>query len=150
MQEQATPRKPRLSRADAMDRFTAALHRALSPCLMPDPQRPGWSERYLLQVCEAGIARLAADPRSRADGRALAVLVGPLADARAGPAPRVAQVIDAHLDRARSFFEDERGAPGLDGWTPRCAALNRKGKPLRTRADLGHAVLRLPHGPYGG
>ena len=40
-----------------------------------------------------------------------------------------AQVIDAHLERARTYFEAERGTQGLDGGTPRCAALNRKGKP---------------------
>ena len=128
MQEQATPRTPRLDRADAMDRFTAALHRALSPSLMPDPKRPGWAEGYLMQVCEAGIARLAADPRSQPMA-ARSLFSSARSLMRAQDQLRAAQVIDAHLDRARSFFEAERGTAGLDGGTPRCAALNRRACP---------------------
>ena len=37
-------------------------------------------------------------------------------------------LIDRHLARARAYFEVERGAQGVDA-NPRCAALNRKGKP---------------------
>ena len=51
-------------RTAAIQRFTRDLWRALRPSLMPDPRRPGWSERYLLQACEASVARLAADPGS--------------------------------------------------------------------------------------
>jgi hypothetical protein len=128
MQEKTAPRKPRLSRADAMERFTAALHRALAPSLMPDPKRPGWGEEYLQQVCEAGIARLAAEPRSQPMA-ARSLFSSARSLMRAQDQLRAAQIIDAHLERARTYFEAERGSAGLDGGTPRCAALNRKGKP---------------------
>ena len=111
-----------------MQRFTRDLWRALKPSLMPDPRRPGWSEQYLLQACEASVARLAADPQS-----------GPMASRTLFSAARslmraqdqllASHLIDRHLARARVFFEAERGVQGLDGSSPRCAALNRKGKP---------------------
>jgi hypothetical protein len=110
-----------------MRRFSGDLWRALRPSLMPDPRRPGWSERYLLEACEASVARLAADPRS-----------GPIASRTLFSAARslmraqdqllASHLIDRHLARARAHFEVERGAQGVDG-SPRCAALNRKGKP---------------------
>ena len=128
MQERTAPRKTRPSRAEAMQRFTSALHRALAPSLMPDPKRPGWAEDYLRQVCEAGIARLAADPRSQPMA-ARSLFSSARSLMRAQDQLLAAQVIDAHLERARTFFEAERGTQGLDGGTPRCAALNRKGKP---------------------
>jgi hypothetical protein len=128
MQEKAATRKPRLSRAEAMERFTAALHRALAPSLMPDPKRPGWGEDYLRQVCEASIARLAADPRSQPMA-ARSLFSSARSLMRAQDQLRAAQVIEAHLERARTYFEAERGTAGLDGSAPRCAALNRKGKP---------------------
>jgi hypothetical protein len=111
-----------------MERFTDALHRALAPSLMPDPRRPGWAQEYLLEVCEAGIARVAADPRAQPMA-ARSLFTSTRSLMRAQDQLRASQVIDAHLDRARSFFEAERGTAGLDGATPRCAALNRKGKP---------------------
>jgi hypothetical protein len=128
MQEKAAIRKPRLSRAEAMERFTAALNRALAPSLIPDPKRPGWCESYLQQVCEAGVARLAADPRSQPMA-ARSLFSSARSLMRAQDQLRAAQIIDAHLERARTYFEAERGTAGLDGSTPRCAALNRKGKP---------------------
>ncbi|WP_217922048.1 hypothetical protein [Miltoncostaea oceani] len=117
-----------MSRAAAMQRFTRDLWTALRPSLMPDPRRPGWSERYLLQVCEAGISRLAADPRSQPMA-ARSLFSSARSLMRAQDQLRTSRVIEAHLTRARAFFEQERGSSGLDGSTPRCAALNRKGKP---------------------
>ena len=130
MSEQtATPtRRSGQSRAAAMERFSRELWRALAPSLMPDPRRPGWSEEYLLEVCEAGIARLAADPRSHPmASRSLFTAARSLM--RAQDQLRAAQLIEAHFNRARAFFEAERGRAGAPGLTPRCAALNRKGKP---------------------
>lgn len=116
-----------MSRAAAMERFTKDLWAALRPSLMPDPRRPGWPERYLLEICEAGVSRLAADPRSYPmASRSLFSSARSLM--RAHDQLRTAQVIEVHLARARRFFERERGSAGL-GSTPRCAALNRKGKP---------------------
>ena len=112
-----------------MQRFTRDLWRALTPSLMPDPRRPGWSERYLLEACEASVARLAADPRSRADGVADALRGRALADARPGPAAR-RRTSSSGTSRGRAPTSRPSGAPqGVDGATPRCAALNRKGKP---------------------
>ncbi|HMO00519.1 MAG TPA: hypothetical protein PKD59_13990 [Miltoncostaeaceae bacterium] len=148
MQQKAPSRTPRLSRAEAMERFTAALHRALAPSLMPDPRRPGWAERYLMQVCEAGVARLAADPRSQP--MAARSLFGSARSLmRAQDQLRASQVIDAHLDRARAFFEAERGTAGLDGGTPRCAALNRKGKPCG-REPIWGTPFCVSHTGRGG
>jgi hypothetical protein len=128
MQQKIAPPTPRLGRADATERFTAALHRALAPSLMPDPRRPGWADGYLMEVCAAGVARVAADPGSSPmAARSLFTSVRSLMGAH--DQLRASQVIDAHLDRARAFFEAERGAAGLDRGAPRCAALNRKGKP---------------------
>jgi hypothetical protein len=111
-----------------MQRLTRSLFSALTPSLMPDPKRPGWSEQYLLQVCEAGVARLAADPRSEPmASRSLFASARSLM--RAQDQLRAARIIEAHLMRARNYFEAERGSSGLDGSSPRCAALNRKGKP---------------------
>lgn len=116
------------SRAAAMERFTRDLWRALTPSLMPDPRRPGWAEGYLFEVCEAGIARLAADPRSQPmASRSLFTAARSLM--RAQDQLRTSQVIDAHFSRARTHFDTERGHEGVAGSTPRCAALNRKGKP---------------------
>ena len=116
------------SRAEAMQRFTRALWRALSPSLMPDPKRPGWSERYLMTVCEAGVARLAADPRSQPMA-ARSLFSSARSLMRAQDQLRAARIIEVHFARARSYFEAERDTEGLDGSTPRCAAVNRKGKP---------------------
>jgi hypothetical protein len=114
-------------RAAAMERLARALWRALRPSLLPDPRRPGWSERYLLQACEASVARLAADPRSEPmASRTLFSAARSLM--RAQDQLRAAQVIERHMARARAHFEVERDARGLGG-SPRCAALNRKGKP---------------------
>ncbi len=116
------------SRAAAMERFTRDLWKALTPSLMPDPRRPGWSEGYLFEVCQAGISRLAADPRSQPmASRSLFTAARSLM--RAQDQLRVSQIIDAHFSRARSYFDAERGPAGTAGSTPRCAALNRKGKP---------------------
>jgi hypothetical protein len=111
-----------------MERFTAALHRALAPSLMPDPRRPGWAEGYLQEACAAGIARLAADPRSQPMA-ARALFASARTLMRAQDQLRASLVIDAHLERARTYFEAQRGTAGLDDGTARCAALNRKGKP---------------------
>jgi hypothetical protein len=114
-------------RAAAMHRLTRDLWRALKPSLMPDPRRPGWSERYLLQACEATVARLAADPQSEPmASRTLFSTARSLM--RAQDQLRASDVIERHLARARAYFETQRGAQGLGG-APRCAALNRKGKP---------------------
>lgn len=130
MREQAaTPtRRSGLSRAAAMERFSRDLWRALRPSLMPDPRRPGWSEEYLLEVCEAGISRLAADPCSQPMA-ARSLFTAARSLMKAQDQLRASQVIEAHFGRARAFFEAERGRVGADGATPRCAALNRKGKP---------------------
>lgn len=117
----------RPSRADATQRFTRALWRALTPSLMPDPRRPGWSERYLMQVCAAGVARVAADPRSQPMA-ARSLFASARSLMRAQDQLRAARIIEVHFARARSHFEAERGTTGPDGSTPRCAALNRKGK----------------------
>ena len=116
------------NRADAMQRLTRALWSALTPSLMPDPKRPGWSERYLMEVCEAGVARLAADPRSQPMA-ARSLFASARSLMRAQDQLRAARIIEVHLARARAYFEAERGTAGLDGSTPRCASLNRKGKP---------------------
>ncbi len=111
-----------------MQRFTRDLWRALRPSLMPDPRRPGWSERYLLQACEASVARLAADPGSE-----------PMASRTLFSAARSLMRAQDQLLRVRTSSTGtsrapaptsrrERGAQGL-GEAPRCAALNRKGKP---------------------
>ena len=130
MPENAAPRSaaPQPSRADAMQGFTRSLFSALTPSLMPDPKRPGWSEQYLLQVCEAGVARIAADPRSEPMA-ARSLFASARSLMRAQDQLRAARIIEAHLERARAYFEAERGSAGLDGSSPRCAALNRKGKP---------------------
>ena len=87
---------------------------ALTPSLMPDPKRPGWSEQYLLQVCEAGVARLAADPRSEPmASRSLFASARSLM--RAQDQLRAARIIEAHLMRARNYFEAERGSEPIWG-----------------------------------
>jgi len=128
--ESATRSRPvrRPSRADAMQRFTRALWSALTPSLLPDPKRPGWSERYLMQACETGVARLAADPRSQPMA-ARSLFASARSLMRAQDQLRAARIIEVHFARARSYFEAERGTAGLDSSTPRCASLNRKGKP---------------------
>jgi hypothetical protein len=123
-----TSRTGRMSRADAMARFTDELWRSLRPSLMPDPRRPEWPATYLRQICEAAVARLAADPRSQPMA-ARSLFSSARSLMRAHDQLRTAKVIEAHMARARAFFERERGSSGLDGATPRCAALNRKGKP---------------------
>ena len=116
------------SRTVAIRRYTRSLWRALAPSLAPDPRRPGWSERYLMGVCDSGISRVAADPCSEPMvARSLFSAARSLM--RAQDQLRASLVIDAHVSRARAFFEAERGAAGVAGSTPRCAALNRKGKP---------------------
>lgn len=110
-----------------MQRFSRDLWRALTPSLMPDPRRPGWSERYLLEACEAGVARLAADPGSEPMA-ARSLFSAARSLMRAQDQLLASHLIDRHLARARAYFEVERGNQGLDG-DPRCAALNRKGKP---------------------
>ena len=114
-------------RAAAMQRFTRDLWLALKPTLMPDPRRPGWSERYLLQACEATVARLAADPQSEPMA-ARTLFSSARSLIRAQDQLRASELNERHLARARAHFQTQRGAQGLDG-TPRCAALNRKGKP---------------------
>jgi hypothetical protein len=118
-----------LPHATAMQRFATELWRALTPSLVPDPRRPGWSENYLREVCEAGVARLAADPRSQPmAARTLFTTARTLM--RAQDQLLAARLIEAHLQRARRYFEAERGTAGpAAGSAPRCAALNRKGKP---------------------
>jgi hypothetical protein len=114
--------------ASPMEGFAHDLWRALKPTLLPDPRRPGWPEQFLRQACEAGVARLAADPRSEPmAGRSLFSSARTLM--RAQDQLLASQIIERHLARARGYFEAERGAVGLDGDEARCAALNRKGKP---------------------
>lgn len=125
-------------RRDAIERSSRLLWRALTPSLMPDPRRPGWSEEYLLDVCRAGVSRVAADPRSQPmASRSL------FAAARSLMTPhdqlRVSLIIDAHLARARSRFEAERGPAPADGGLPRCAAVNRRGKPCGREPIWGTA-----------
>lgn len=115
-------------RATAMRRFSDELFRALRPTLMPDPRRPGWPEQYLREACEAGIARLAADPRSL-PMVARSLFNGSRSLIRAHDQLRAVKIIEHHVRRARSYFDAERGAAGAAGGPPRCAALNRKGKP---------------------
>jgi len=116
------------SRAAAMERFTRDLWKALVPSLMPDPRRPGWAEGYLFEVCQAGISRLATDPRSQPmASRSLFTAARSLMKAQ--EQLRASQIIDAHFGRAQSYFDAGRGSQGAVGSTPRCAALNRKGKP---------------------
>ncbi len=123
-----TRRRPAgTARGAALERFSRDLCDALTPCLMPDPRRPGWAEGYLQEICQAGVARLAADPR--AEPMASRALFGSARSLlRAHDQLRASQLIDAHLSRARAFFERDRRDVGDDG-SPRCAALNRKGKP---------------------
>jgi hypothetical protein len=105
---------------------------------MPDPRRPGWSKEYLYEVCKAGIARLAADPRSQPmAARSLFTTARSLM--RAQDQLRTSQVIDAHFARARSYFDTDRATAGPRGTTPRCAALNRKGKPCGREPIWGTA-----------
>jgi len=118
----------RQSRAAAMERFTRDLWKDLTPSLMPDPRRPGWAEGYLFEVCQSGISRLAADPRSQPMA-ARSLFTAARSLMRAHDQLRVSQVIDAHFSRARSFFDTDLGSNTAGGSTPRCAALNRKGKP---------------------
>lgn len=125
-------------RSAAMQRFSRELWEALRPSLMPDPRRPGWSERYLLEACEAGVARLAADPRSQPLA-ARALFGGARTLMRAQDQLRTSRIIDVHLRRARTFFEAERGARAADDATPRCASLNRKGKPCGREPIWGTA-----------
>lgn len=124
----ADPTRTGMTREAAMHRFTRDLWAALRPSLMPDPRRPGWSDRYLREICEAGIARLAADPRSEPMA-ARSLFASSRSLMRAQDQLRTSRVIQVHMARARAFFERERGTTGLDGATPRCASLNRKGKP---------------------
>jgi hypothetical protein len=133
------------SRAVAIRRYTRALWRALVPSLVPDPRRPGWSERYLLQVCESGISRVAADPHSEPMvARSLFAAARSLISAQ--DQLRASLVIEAHVSRARAFFEAERGASGIPGSTPRCAALNRKGKPC-AREPIWGTPFCVSHTP---
>lgn len=133
------------SRSVAIRRYTRALWRALVPSLVPDPRRPGWSERYLLQVCESGISRVAADPHSEPMvARSLFAAARSLISAQ--DQLRASLVIDAHVSRARAFFEAERGASGIPGSTPRCAALNRKGKPC-AREPIWGTPFCVSHTP---
>lgn len=133
---------------DALARLTRALWADLRPSLMPDPRRPGWSERYLLQICEGGMARVAADPRSQPMA-ARSLFAAARSLMRAQDQLRTVTVIDAHLERARAWFEAERAASGLDD-ASRCAALNRKGKPCGrepmwgTAFCVSHTVREAP------
>ncbi len=114
-------------RAVAMERLARDLWRALRPSLLPDPHRPGWSERYLLESCATGLARVAADPGSEPlASRTLFSSARSLM--RAQDQLLASRIIERHLARARAYFETERDVQGIDG-TPRCAALNRKGRP---------------------
>jgi hypothetical protein len=133
------------SRAAAMERFTRDLWKALTPSLMPDPRRPGWSEGYLFEVCQAGISRLAADPRSQPMA-ARSLFTAARSLMKAQDQLRVSQVIDAHFSRARSYFDADRGSAGTAGSTPRCAALNRKGKPC-AREPIWGTPFCVSHTP---
>jgi hypothetical protein len=53
-------------------------------------------------------------------------------------------LIRRHIGRARGYFEAERGVQGLDGSAPRCAALNRKGKPCE-RAPIWGTPFCISH-----
>jgi hypothetical protein len=114
-------------RAVAMERLADGLWRALAPSLLPDPHRPGWPERYLMEACEAGVARVAADPGCEPLA-ARTLFSGARSLMRAQDQLLASRLIDRHLARARAYFETERDVQGIDG-TPRCAALNRKGRP---------------------
>ena len=116
------------TRVVAMERLTRELWKALTPSLMPDPRRPGWSQEYLFEVCQGGIGRIAADPRSQPMA-ARSLFTAARSLMKAHDQLRTSQIIDAHLARARAYFEAERGPTVGDGSTPRCAAFNRKGKP---------------------
>lgn len=133
----STRPRPRQGRPDALARLTRALWTDLRPSLMPDPRRPGWAERYLLQICEAALARVAADPRSQPMA-ARSLFAASRSLMRAQDQLRTVTVIDAHLERARAWFEAERAASGLDD-ASRCAALNRKGKPCGREPMWGTA-----------
>ena len=139
------------SRAVAIRRYTRALWKALVPSLVPDPRRPGWSERYLLQVCDSGISRVAADPHSEPMvARSLFAAARSLISAQ--DQLRASLVIDAHVSRARAFFEAERGASGIAGLHPALRRPQPQGQALRARAHLGDALLRVAHpatGPGG-
>ena len=100
-------------RTAAIQRFTRDLWRALRPSLMPDPRRPGWSERYLLEACEASVARLAADPGSEPmASRTLFSAARSLM--RAQDQLLASHTIERHLARARDHFETQRGAQGSE------------------------------------
>ncbi len=127
-----------------MQRFTRDLWKALTPSLMPDPRRPGWSERYLLDACEASVARLAADPRSEPmASRTLFSAARSLM--RAQDQLRASHIISRHLARARVYFEAERGSPGPRRHLAAVCGAEPQGQALRARAHLGHPLLRLPH-----
>lgn len=133
-----------------MDRFSRALVEALSPSLMPDPRRPGWSERYLHQICEAGMSRLAADPRAEPMA-ARSLFASARSLMRVQDQLRTSRLIDAHLARARAFFEQERGgaADGAPRSTARAspaAASRCGGRPSACRTP---AATRLPKSDPG-
>lgn len=126
-----------------MQRLTHELWTALTPSLRPDPRRPGWPERYLREACKASIARVAADPRSEPMvARTLFSAARSLM--RAQDQLRASHLIRRHLARARAYFEAERGVQGLEGTSPRCAALNRKGKPCE-RAPVWGTPFCVSH-----
>jgi hypothetical protein len=137
------PRNGR-ERAAAMQRLTRELAGALSPSLLPDPHRPGWPEQYLNEACASCVARIAADPASE-HAAARSLFSGARSLMRAQDQLLAAHLIERHLARARAYFEVERGAQGLDA-TPRCAALNRKGKPCG-REPLWGTPFCVSHTP---
>ena len=137
------PRNGR-EKAAAMQRFTRELAGALTPSLLPDPRRPGWPEQYLGEACAASVARIAADPGSeRVAARSLFSAARSLM--RAQDQLLASHIIQRHMARARAYFEVERGARGLDA-SPRCAALNRKGKPCG-REPLWGTPFCVSHTP---
>ena len=121
-------------RTAAIQRFTRDLWRALRPSLMPDPRRPGWSERYLLQACEVSVARLAADPGSEPmASRTLFSAARSLMRVRTSCWRRTSS---SGTSRAPATTSRPSGAPGAR----RVAALRRaqpQGQALRPRAHLG-------------
>ncbi len=104
------------------------LYRALRPSVIPDPRRPGRSERLLLAACEHTIERIARDlrryPRPARHLFGQVRFLFPLQEQL-----QAYRIIEEHLAAALETLEAEIGDDPSRTSALRCASINRKGRP---------------------
>jgi hypothetical protein len=104
------------------------LYRALKPNVIPDPRRPGRSERLLLAACEQTVERIARDlrryPRPARHLFSQVRFLFPLQEQLA-----CYRIIEEHVAVVLETLEAEVGPDSGRVSALRCASINRKGKP---------------------